>query len=326
MKIFITGASGFVGGACATHFLQKGWTVLAMSRSPAADRTIEQLGALPVRCTLGAVSPDVIRGCSCVVHAAAYVEEWGPYEAFYRANVEGTAQLVVAAREAGVHLFLHVSTEAVLFNGSDLWNVDEEHPYPDNNASFFYSHTKLLAEKLVVQSNEVGGMETVVVRPRLIWGSGDKTILPVLAEMVRSGRFMWIGGGHFQTSTTHIANLVYGMDLALENGAGGNIYFVTDREVVEMRSFLTQLMQTAGVDSTKCRSIPKWLARRAADVAEGIWRLFRLPSQPPITRFAAYMMSIHCTINDQKACSELGYAPIISVAEGLQQLASSNRQ
>jgi nucleoside-diphosphate-sugar epimerase len=138
---------------------------------------------------------------------------------------------------------------------------------------------------------------------------------------VRSGRFVWIDGGRAQTSTTHIANLVRGVELALERGTGGNAYFVIDEGIMQMREFLTALLATRKL-APPDKSIPGWLARTLGAMTETAWRALGKTSDPPLTRFAAAMMSRDCTIRTDKAQRELGYAPVISRSEGLKELLS----
>jgi nucleoside-diphosphate-sugar epimerase len=69
------------------------------------------------------------------------------------------------------------------------------------------------------------------------------------------------------------------------------------------------------------KSIPGWLADAAGAVSEGVWRTFGLKGEPPLTRHAAMVMSRDCTLVDAKARAELGYAPVVSVADGLAKLA-----
>ncbi|EMJ53176.1 NADH(P)-binding protein, PF13460 domain protein [Leptospira interrogans serovar Valbuzzi str. Duyster] len=76
MKIFITGASGFVGEA-TTRTLSKKHTILAMSRSEKTDLVISNAGGKPVRCELNSVNSSSLQGIDVVIHSAAYVEQWG---------------------------------------------------------------------------------------------------------------------------------------------------------------------------------------------------------------------------------------------------------
>ncbi len=317
MRIFITGASGFIGGAIA-QAMASGHEVLAMSRSDKSDLQVRALGAEPVRCDLTTLEPGGIPDCDAVVHCAAFVEAWGTREMTWQINVEGTQRTLNAARSAGARRFLHMSTEAVLWNGQNLVDVSEDHPYP-KSTPYLYSETKAEAERLVLAANQDGGMETVALRPRFVWGPGDQTLAPEITAMVEKGAFMWIDGGRARTSTTHIDNLVHGAKLVLERGRGGEAYFVTDGEVRSFREFLPELMSAYGVELGE-RSMPSAIARPVATLIEGIWRTLRLSSTPPITRHAIDLMCCDCILKTDKIENELGYRPVVSVVEGLRQL------
>jgi nucleoside-diphosphate-sugar epimerase len=212
-----------------------------------------------------------------------------------------------------------VGTEAGLLAGQPLVEVDERAPLRFDSP-VLYSSTKARAEEAVIEANQ-DGLQTVVVRPRFVWGRGDTTLLPVMTEMVRSGRFAWIGGGRQRTSTTHVANVVHGLLLAAERGAPGGVYFVTDGEPVVFRDFITRLLATQGVTPPD-RSIPLPVARAVAAASETAWRLLPLPGRPPLTRFAVWVSGLETTIDMTRARTELGYAPVMTIDQGLEELQS----
>lgn len=313
MKIFITGASGFVGSTVVQK-LKSRHSFVALSRSEKSDATLRELGAAPVRGELGKITADMLKGVDAVVHSAAHVEDWGKKVDFWRVNVTGTEQLLEVARSAGIAKFIFIGTEAALFHGQDMLSIDETYPYP-KKTPYLYSLTKGEAEKRVIAAKTTA-FKTISLRPRLIWGPGDKTILPVLIEMIRLKRFMWMDNGAKATSTTHIYNLVHAIDLALKADRGGEAYFVSDGEETTFRDFLTRYLATQGI-VPPAKSISGGIARAIAFVAEGIWRLFAFKSDPPLTRFAAAILSSHCTVRIDKIRRDLGYRPEISVATGL---------
>lgn len=316
-RIFVTGASGFVGGAATKHLVAAGHTVRAMSRSEKSDDAIRAMGAQPVRCDLETVEADFIGDAEVVLHCAAFVEQWGPRDAWRRFNVDGTARMLAAAREAGAGRFIHIGTEAALFKGQHLRGVDETYPLAPRSP-YPYSRTKAQAEQLVRDAN-TREFQTIVLRPRFIWGPGDTTLLPAIEAMARAGKFMWIDHGHARTSTTHIANLVHAIELALTKGFGGQAYFILDDGVRTMREMISGMAAAHNVTLPN-KSVPAWLADAIGFALEASWRLFSLKGDPPLTRFSAMIMSREAVLKDDKARFEMGYAPVISVEAGMVEL------
>jgi nucleoside-diphosphate-sugar epimerase len=309
---FVTGGSGFIGGRLIERLRREGLDVRALARSDASVARVEELGAEAVRGDLDSVEAmrDGARGCEHFFHVAAKADDWGPREEFERANVTGTGNALDAAREAGVRRFVHVGTEAALMAGQPLVNVNELTPLrPDSRA--LYPATKARAEQLV---RDYEGLETVVVRPRFVWGRGDTTLLPVLVDMVESGRFRWIGGGSHLTSTTHVDNTVEGLWLGATRGEPGGVYFVTDGDPVVFREFVGDMLRTQGVEPPS-GTVPLPLARAAAAAAEALAR-----KRPPLTRFSVWASGLECTIDISRARRELGYEPVRSIADGLDEL------
>jgi nucleoside-diphosphate-sugar epimerase len=310
---FVTGGSGFIGGALIERLRREGWDVRALARSERAAERVRELGAEPVS---GDLDDLQVEDCEIAFHAAAKVEDFGDPAEFERVNVQGTRNVVAACRAGGVRRLVHVSTEAALMAGQPLVNVDESAPLrPDSPV--LYSSSKAKAEEIVRSAD----LETVVVRPRFVWGRGDSTLLPQIVEMVRSGRFRWVGGGRQLTATTHIDNTVEGLWLGATKAPAGGVYFVTDGEPVVFREFLTALVGTQGVEIPD-KSVPPGVAGAAARVAEGIWRRLRRPGNPPLTRFSVWVSSQECTIDISRAERELGYRPVTSREEGLAELRS----
>ena len=319
---FVTGGSGFIGGALIERLNSEGWDVRALARSERAAQRVREFGAEPAMGDLE--DRDRVRagaeGCEVAFHAAAKVEDWGDPADFERLNVRGTRNVIDACRAAGVRRLVHVGTEAALMAGQPLINVDEDAPLRPDSAAL-YSSSKAKAEELV-RAADGDGLETVVVRPRFVWGRGDTSLLPRIIEMVRSGRFRWVGGGHQLTATTHIDNTVEGLWLGATMAPAGSVYFVTDGEPVAFRDFLTSMLGTQGV-MIPDKSVPLGVARVAAVSGERIWRLLKRPGSPPLTRFAVWVSSQECTIDISRAERELGYRPVVSRAEGLAELSRS---
>ena len=317
--VFVTGGSGFIGGRLIERLCADGHAVRALARSSAAAERVHACGAEAIRGELADVAAmrTGAEGCELAFHAAATLGDWGRREDFERGNVQGTGNVLEACADAGVRRLVHVSTEAVLIAGEPLVDVDETAPLrPDSPA--LYSATKARAEQAVLAANG-RALETVVLRPRFVWGLGDTTLLPRMVELARSGRFAWIDGGRQLTATTHVENTVEGLVRAAAQGRPGNVYFVTDGEPSVFREFVSSLLETQGV-AAPTRSVPRRLASALATAGEATWRLLPLPGGPPLTRFTYWVSSQECTIKIDKARDQLGYVPVKTVADGLAEM------
>jgi nucleoside-diphosphate-sugar epimerase len=322
MRAFVTGGSGFVGKRLITALRERGHSVRALGRSEAARTEVSQLGAEPWEGDLSdaEVLKRGMEGCEVVFHSAAVVKTWGPRADFYEPNVRGTEHVLEASRAVGVKRLVHVSTEAVLLDGTPLVNVDETRPLPETPIGH-YAATKNAAERLVLSVNSPE-LTTIAVRPRFIWGLGDNVVMPSIIAAVKSGRFRWVDGGHYKTSTCHVANCVEGLLLAAEKGQGGQAYFLTDGEPVDFRDFITAMLKTQGVEPGR-KTIPRGFAMSVATVSELLWNFLWLPGMPPVTRSELLLAGSEVTVSDAKARRELGYEGRVSREAGLRELAKA---
>ena len=313
MRIFVTGGSGFIGGHLIER-LTREHDVLAMARSEESARQVAEFGATPVRAGLERVTASHLGGAEAVVHAAARAEDWGTREQFYETNVMGTERMIAAARQGGVRRFVYVGTEAAFFTGEDLEGIDETVRYPERHR-FLYSETKALAEQRVLAANSET-MTTVSIRPRFVWGPRDSSVLAAITRMAASGNWAWIDEGKARTSTTHVANLVDALVLALDHGDGGEAYFVADDGEPTIREFVGALAQTQGI-ALPDRNLPGAVARPLSSAVEGLWRLLRFANPPPMTTFGIAMMGRTVTVRTDKARRDLDWTPRVSIEEGL---------
>eukprot|EP01126_Amoeba_proteus_P005248 TRINITY_DN1173_c0_g1_i2.p1 TRINITY_DN1173_c0_g1~~TRINITY_DN1173_c0_g1_i2.p1 ORF type:complete len:223 (-),score=55.72 TRINITY_DN1173_c0_g1_i2:104-772(-) len=217
------------------------------------------------------------------------------------------------SKEKSVKNFVYCSTEQVLLGGPTIMNADETWPYPKpEDMCGPYAWSKAEAEKLVLASS-TDSFKAVSIRPRLVWGKGDTTLLAKISEAVRTGQWMWIGYGEFNTSTCHVRNCVEGLIKGAQYGRGGEAYFVTDGKPVNFKDFMTRMLSNgAGVDASQSWGVPQFMGTVSS------W--FGLVPSPVVRLFGE-----ECTVNDTKARRELGYTSSVTIEEGLQELAAEHK-
>jgi nucleoside-diphosphate-sugar epimerase len=315
MRVFVTGGSGFVGSTLIPRLIEHGHTVTALARSVSSLRQVEALGAEGVQGDLtdAAALHAALHGCEGVIHLAAAFEMWGDTQFFYSMNVDGTDNLLRAAKENGVRRFIYMSAASVVGGGVPARMVDETYQ-PPQAPSDLYSKTKLIAEQHVLAANSAT-MTTLALRPPLIWGDGHP-MTGDIREAAAHGRWMWIGGGTHLLSTVHIENLCAATLASIEHGRGGEVYYVTDGETRSVRQFLTAWMGAGGIE-LGAMSVPRWVAFVFAGLMARVWRALRLRSVPPITPSMVAMLGVELSMNDHKAREELGYRNVVSMDEGL---------
>ncbi|MEM7028687.1 MAG: NAD-dependent epimerase/dehydratase family protein [Chloroflexota bacterium] len=321
MRIFVTGASGFVGGRLTKQWAQE-YEIWALSRSDASATKVETLGAKAIRGDLKTVVIEDMAGCDAVVHCAAFARPWGAREEFFDSNVMGTKHLLEIAEAAGVKHFIFISTESVLFVGQSLVDVDETTPYPSKYNNH-YGESKAVAEKLVLEANKPG-FRTIALRASWVWGPGDTNALPMIIDFIEQGKFMWMDHGNAHKSTTHVDNLIYAIGLTLKSDQGGEVYFINDGPKISLKSFITQAVATRGM-TVPDKNFPGAIARPLATVIEGSWKFLGRTDKPPMTILEVGFFTAETTFSIAKAQRELGYSPIVERDEGLAQLANGGQ-
>lgn len=332
LPVFVTGASGFIGGKLTERLLDEGRHVRVLSRRP-----LPALEARGAEVILGDLHDEraLQRGCHAsdtVFHVAGRVGVWGPKEDFFRVNVEGTRNVISACREAGVPRLIYTSSPSVVYNGSDLRNVNESAPLCIS-APCAYPTSKAAAEREVLAAHGER-LATLALRPHLVWGPGDKNVVPRVLTLARSGKLKIIGSGRNQVDITHITNVVEAhliaeralgssslLDYKPSGGQnpGGRAYFITNGEPVVLWEWINELLRGVGVPEIKSR-VPLPLAYAAGGVLEALWHVFPFSGEPPMTRFVAKEMATDHWFDISAARRDLGYHPRMSVADGTTEL------
>jgi 2-alkyl-3-oxoalkanoate reductase len=256
-----------------------------------------------------------VQGCDAVVHAAGLPSP-ATRRRFERVHIDGTRNITGAATAAGVRRFINIASEAVVFSGVDLLDIDESYPYPERYIDP-YSRTKAEAERVALAHHDANGMGVISLRPASVWGEGDTTILKPFVKLAMSFGVPMAGDGSNLEETTHVGNLSDCVLRALDvEHATGRAYFVTDDFTVQWRQFYAAQLEAVGAPA-RFRRVPKlfqggaWLLDRTAG-------LLGLPV--PLAYFAFRMGLTSRRYITTAAREDLDYQPTIDLQSGLAEL------
>ena len=322
MNALVTGGGGFLGGASVRLSIERGDRVRSLARG--SYPALEALGVEQVQGDLA--DPDSVeaacRGCDIVFHVAAKAGVAGRYADYHRANVVGTENVLAACRKHGIRRLVFTSSPSVVFDGRDMEGVDESVPYPSHYHAA-YPATKAQAERLVLAANGPD-LATVALRPHLIWGPGDNHLVPRILARGRAGKLRRIGRRETRIDSVYIDNAASAHLLAADRlGPGspcaGRAYFISNGEPMPTWDLVNGILAAGGLPPVT-RSVPLGLAVAGGWFLERWYARFRPDEDPPMTPFLARELATSHWFDLGAARRDLGYAPRVSVAEGLERL------
>ena len=331
MKALVTGGGGFLGSALVKRLIERGYQVSVLNRRRYCE--LEKIGAASITADISDAAgvAKACEGVDAVFHTAAKAGFWGDYNSYYTVNVAGTKNVIDACLKGGVKKLIYTSSPSVAYNAEEAVNIDESAPYPAKYLCY-YSQTKAEAERMVVAANRKdGGLLSVSLRPHLIWGPGDNHLIPrvikAASEKSAFKRLKIIGGGLNKVDITYIDNAVEAhlnaFD-ALEPGAkcAGSVYFISQGEPVVLWEFINRILRGVNIAPLE-KKMPFGLAYSVGMLFETLYGLFKIKSEPKMTRFLAAQLSKSHYFNISRAKDEIGYKPIVSTEEGLAKLIES---
>lgn len=327
MTALVTGGGGFLGGAIVRALRQRGWAVRSFTRT--AYPWLEEFGVEQVLGDLA--DPEAVNravaGADVVFHTAARAGVWGRAADFYATNVTGTENVLAACKAAGLRKLVYTSTPSVVHGGGDLEGANESVPYP-THFDAPYPETKATAEQAVLAANGPD-LATVALRPHLIWGPGDPHLVPRLLARAREGKLRRVGSRPVKVDVTYIdnatdAHLLAAEKLDIGTPPAGKAYFISNGEPVDLWAFIDRILAVAGLPPVN-RTVSVWKARLAGRVLEWVYRVLRLPGEPPMTRFVANQLATSHWYDISAARRDLGYEPRVRIDEGLRRLAEKLR-
>ena len=328
MKMLVTGGAGFLGKAIVQRLLAQGHEVKSLCRGHYPE--LEAMGVEVFRGDLA--DPEVVlqaaQGCDRVYHVAAKAGVWGSYNDFYKPNVLGTQNILDACKQHGITKLIYTSTPSVIHAGGDVEGIDESEPYPEHFETH-YPATKAMAEKLVLEANGPA-LQTVALRPHLIWGPDDNHLVPRIVDRGQRGKLKLVGGGLKLIDSVYIdnaadAHILAGDKLGPDAACAGKAYFITQDAPIPSHELINGILNAAGLGPVK-KSVHPSMAYGVGAMLEGIYNLFRIQSEPLMTRFVAKQLATAHWYDITAAKRDLGYHPAVDTDEGLKRLSAWFKQ
>ncbi|MFL2937768.1 MAG: NAD-dependent epimerase/dehydratase family protein [Opitutales bacterium] len=324
MRVLVTGGMGFIGNSVVNGLLEMEHEVIAIGRSknPPNAKMLPNLQYHSIDLSLGKIPDEIIRGTELVFHIAAKAGIGGKYSDYYAANYLATVQLLETCKAQGVPRFVFTSSPSVAFSNNSISNGNESLPYL-NQPDFAYAHTKALAEKQVLLAHQPASFQTLALRPHLVWGVGDPHLLPRVIKRHKAGKLRIVGEGQNLVDLTHIKNVTHAHILAMkkmltDDHFGGNPYFIGQDEPVSLWDWVNEIFLALKLPPLDAKvSFRK--AYLAGGLMEHIWKLPLFSGDPPMTRFVASQLAHDHWFSNERAFSDLGYSPILSMKEAMKE-------
>lgn len=318
MTVLVTGAAGFLGGHVVELLRARGERVRALARRGDDTARLEALGVEVRRGDL--TDEDAIRAAvkdtRWVMHCAAKTGPWGPLDEYIAANIAGLRLLVLAALEAGVERFIHVSSITV--HSNDVGGAaDESSPMP--GAPNPYSRTKLVGERIMAELITSRAAPITIVRPGWIYGPGDTASFGRFASMIERGRMIVLGSGDNVVPLIHARDVARGMVMAAETPrAIGRAYLLVSDERVTQNRYLNTIAAELAVPAPRLH-IPYRGALAVGAVSESLFAALHVRRTPPLTRYGLEVLGGENRFDCTRARRELGFAPSVPFAEGVRE-------
>src|ERR1700760_2104593 len=307
MKVFVTGGTGFIGGALVRQLRARGDDVVALARNPAKAGPLEALGATVVAGDLN--DERAIRagmeGCDAAIHAAAVYEVGIPAserESMREANVGGTERVLGAALEAAIPKVVYVSTVGI-FGNTNGQIVDESY---EHQGEFLSEYEKTKWEAHQVAKRLIGeGLPCVIVQPGGVYGPGDTSSIGVLLDQFLSGKMPLIPFPELGMCLTHVEDVAAGILLALDKGKAGEAY-VLSGPVTTVREAIGVVAAETGKKPPK-HALPPGLMKMLTPIGPLVGKVMGQP--PNLRELIASADGLTFWANHDKATRELGYQP-----------------
>src|SRR6266571_4882479 len=309
MRIFVTGATGFVGSHIARVLSEEGAELRLLVRATSPTKNIEALKAERVVCDLCDIAAlkHAMSGCEVVFHVAADYRLWAPdSRQMYRSNVEGTKAIIQAAQESGVRRVVYTSSVATIGFTSNGHPADESSPVSLSGMIGPYKRSKFLAEQAALEAAR-GGANVVVVNPSAPVGEQDIKPTPtgrIILDFLNRKFPAYVDTG---LNLVDVAEVARGHLAAMEKAKPGERY-ILGGENLTLKQLLDKLAFLTGLPSPTLK-LPYFVAL-GTGALDTLFTGVLLGREPRVTLDAVRMGQKKMFVSSEKAERELGWRTI----------------
>ena len=310
-KVFLTGATGFIGGNLVKRLLEKGYKVKILVRN---KKLLEKhLWKDKVEIVFGDIlEPETFHGklndCEIIIHCAALIAFWNRlWDTLHKVNVIGTRNVLNEALKSGCKKFIHISSVAAIGYGENNEPINENHPYNWGKHKICYMETKHEAELEVISAIKKG-LNAVIVNPANVWGIGDykgRRVPVIKAVKLRQPFFIDAG-----TNFVDVDAVCEAIVNAIELGKCGEKY-ILGGENITIKEFLSIISDELNV-SKPFLKIPKLPVVLLSYTQEALGLITGISPRPSASQLCFFGKRIY--YDSSKAVRELKM-PVISFRE-----------
>lgn len=325
----VIGGTGFLGAEITRQLLSQGKKVRILCRRKNDAPEGAEVFYGDIR------NPEAVEtaceGVETVFHTASIPSITVFWEPFFETNVQGAKNVVDACIKKNVKKLIYTSSASVCFSCVPQLGVNESEPYPDRFLAH-YPHSKAIAEKMILEkASDNSGLLTCSLRPHLIIGKHDRHLFPRLFQRAERKRLFRVGNGKNQIDIIFVENAAAGHIQAAEaltsqaSPVNGNAYFLSQGEPVNCWNWINEILTMKGLPKVK-RSIPFWAAWNLGAAMEVWYKVCRFQTEPLMTRFLAAQLGQSHYLDISRAKRDFGYKPLLTMEEGMSQLAEQFRE
>jgi len=303
MKIIITGATGSLGAYLTRWFSATGHEVIAVGRIEKPPAALKKYAAY-LRADI--TVPFSLPQADVCIHTAALADDKAKDADLYKTNVWGTKNVANAAKKC--NSFIQISSSSVYLNSNHLLTEEMAGEKPGEKLSD-YGKSKLLAEDIL--KNTFRGNSCFILRPRGIYGAGDKVLLPRLLKLVQNNKMISAGSMNVKLSMTHFSNFAMAVESCLHSEKNGlHTYNVADDKIYVLHDVVQKLLTAIYACELPEKRIPLWILKGMAVLKmKGVTPLF------------LHTVSKSLALDISKIKQEMNYFPIMNFDAALKEMA-----